>query len=220
MSVSVASAVKTIINRSPFISEMLIQEVISFSNLAKSIQPKVESLHGDKVNTSAIVMAIRRYSDELKASQKEMGAGKIDYEIQMKTNIYDVNFSRDDSFIPKLSRLYDIVHPEQGDFLNITLGSHEITLAVSENHRTAVDELLKDQRIVHRYSDLVALTIVFHGDFLQTPGILYLAIRKLAWENINIIEIVSTMNVLTFVITREDSYRAYEALEAFLDEEL
>ena len=53
MSVSVASAVKTIINRSPFISEMLIQEVISFSNLAKSIQPKVESLHGDKVNTSA-----------------------------------------------------------------------------------------------------------------------------------------------------------------------
>ena len=77
MAVSVAAAVKTIINRSPFISEMLIQEVISFSNLAKSIQPKVESLHGDKVNTAAIVMAIRRYAEELKASQKEIGSGKI-----------------------------------------------------------------------------------------------------------------------------------------------
>ena len=217
---SVAAAVKTIINRSPFISEMLIQDVISFSNLAKSLQPKVEALYGESVNTAAIVMAIRRYSEELKEAQKGVVKGRIDYEIQMKTNIYDVNFSRDDSFIPRLSELYGIVRPDQGDFLNITLGSHEITLAVSENHRTTVDELTKGQRIVHRYSDLVALTIVFHGDFLQTPGILYLAVRKLAWENINIIEIVSTMNVLTFVIRREDSHKAYEALEAFLDEEL
>ena len=217
---SVAAAVKTIINRSPFISEMLIQDVISFSNLAKSIQPKVEALYGESVNTAAVVMAIRRYADELKEAEKGAVKGRIDYEIQMKTNIYDVNFSRDDSFIPRLSELYDIVRPDQGDFLNITLGSHEITLAVSENHRETVDELTKGQRIVHRYSDLVALTIVFHGDFLQTPGILYLAVRKLAWENINIIEIVSTMNVLTFVIRREDSHKAYEALEAFLDEEL
>ena len=217
---SVAAAVKTIINRSPFISEMLIQDVISFSNLAKSLQPKVEALYGESVNTAAIVMAIRRYSEELKEAQKGVVKGRIDYEIQMKTNIYDVNFSRDDSFIPRLSELYGIVRPDQGDFLNITIGSNEITLAVSENHRTTVDELTKGQRIVHRYSDLVALTIVFHGDFLQTPGILYLAVRKLAWENINIIEIVSTMNVLTFVIRREDSHKAYEALEAFLDEEL
>ena len=217
---SVAAAVKTIINRSPFISEMLIQDVISFSNLAKSIQPKVEALYGESVNTAAVVMAIRRYAEELKEAEKGAVKGRIDYEIQMKTNIYDVNFSRDDSFIPRLSELYDIVRPDQGDFLNITLGSHEITLAVNENHRDTVDELTKGQRIVHRYSDLVALTIVFHGDFLQTPGILYLAVRKLAWENINIIEIVSTMNVLTFVIRREDSHKAYEALEAFLDEEL
>lgn len=217
---SVAAAVKTIINRSPFISEMLIQDVISFSNLAKSIQPRVEALYGESVNTAAVVMAIRRYAEELKEAEKGAAKGRIDYEIQMKTNIYDVNFSRDDSFIPRLSELYGIVRPDQGDFLNITLGSHEITLAVSENHRETVDELTKGQRIVHRYSDLVALTIVFHGDFLQTPGILYLAVRKLAWENINIIEIVSTMNVLTFVIRREDSHKAYEALEAFLDEEL
>ena len=220
MATSVASAVKTIINRSPFISEMLIQDVISFSNLAKSIQPKVESAYGRAVNTSAVVMAIRRYAEELKEAEKGERKGHIDYEIQMKTNIYDVNFSRDDSFISRLSELYGIVRPDQGDFLNITLGSHEITLAVSENHRTTVDELIRGQKIVHRYTDLVALTIVFHGDFLQTPGILYLAIRKLAWENINIIEIVSTMNVLTFVIRREDSLRAYEALEKFLDEEL
>ena len=220
MAASIASYVKTIIDRSPFISDMLIQDIASYSNLALSIKPKVEALYGAPVSDSSIVMAIRRYAEELRSKPKRSRSGSIDYEIQMKTNIYDVNLRRNDLFAGKLPEIYSSVHPENGDFINVTIGSHEITLSVSENHRAEVDELMKDQQVVHRYSDLVALTIVFHGDFLQTPGILYLAVRKLAWENINIIEIVSTMNVLTFVIRREDSHKAYEALEAFLDEEL
>ncbi|MDY5931286.1 MAG: hypothetical protein SPJ34_04560 [Candidatus Ornithospirochaeta sp.] len=220
MAGSVASYVKTIINRSPFISEMLIQEVISFSNLAKFIQPKVEALYGRSVNTSAIVMAIRRYAEDLKSSQEVQKTGHIDYELSMKTNIYDVNFLRNDSFMSRLSELYDRVHPESGDFLNVTIGSYEISLSVSQKYAAIVDDLIRDQEIVYRMTDLVALTILFHGDFLQTPGLLYLAVRKLAWENINVIEIVSTMNVLTFVIKREDSLKAYESLQTFLDSEI
>ena len=64
--------------------------------------------------------------------------------------------------------------------------------------------------------DLVALSLVFTGDFLQTPGIVYEAVRRLAWEEINVIEIVSTMNELTFVIKREDSMQAFEVLQSFL----
>jgi aspartokinase len=57
---------------------------------------------------------------------------------------------------------------------------------------------------------------VFTGDFLQTPGIVYEAVRHLAWEQINVIEIVSTMNELTFVIKREDSMKAFDVLQGFL----
>ena len=173
MAASIASYVKTIIDRSPFISDMLIQDIASYSNLALSIKPKVEALYG-----------------------------------------------RNDMFAGKLPEIYSSVHPENGDFINVTIGSHEITLSVSENARSNVDRILSDFEIVHSYTDLVALTILFHGDYIQTPGITYLAVRKLAWEHINIIEIVSTMNVLTFIVSREDSHRAYQALEAFLDEEL
>ncbi len=220
MGASIASYVKRIIDRSPFLSDMLIQDIASYSNLALSIKPKVEELYGSSVSTSSIVMAIRRYADELRAKPRGKRSEDIGYEIQMKTNIYDVNLHRDDRFVSKLPEIYGSVHPENGDFINVTIGSHEITLSVSENCREVVDSVLKDFDIVHSYSDLVALTIAFHGNFLQTPGITYLAVRKLAWEHINIIEIVSTMNVLTFIISREDSHRAYQALEAFLDEEL
>ena len=220
MAASIASYVKTIIDRSPFISDMLIQDIASYSNLALSIKPKVEELYGAPVSDSSIVMAIRRYAEELRSRPKKSRSGSINYEIQMKTNIYDVNLRRNDLFAEKLPEIYSSVHTDRGDFINVTIGSHEITLSVSENCRENVDRILSGFDIVHSYTDLVALTIVFHGDYIQTPGITYLAVRKLAWEHINIIEIVSTMNVLTFIESREDSHRAYQALEAFLDEEL
>ena len=67
---SISSCVKTIINRTPFINEMLIQDVISYSNLAKNIHKKVEAMYCYPVNNSAIVMAIRRYADDLRKSDK------------------------------------------------------------------------------------------------------------------------------------------------------
>ena len=222
MSQSVAACVKDIIGRNPFISELIGHDLISYSNLARFIRPQIESMCGKSVSEASIIMAARRFSKEIAEEAAAMTGsdGGIEYEISVKTNIYDLNLRRSDETAARLMKLYALVKPSEGDFLNISIGSHEITLAVSENCRKAADAATEGMEVVHTYTDLVALTIVFHGDFLQTPGVTYLAVRKLAWENINIIEIVSTMNVLTFIISREDSTRAYQALEAFLDEEL
>ena len=221
MSASISNCVKQVINRSPFINEMLVQQLISYSNLSRFIQPKVEQMYGATVKLPAIVMAVRRYAEELLENEAgKIQRGRIDYEINMKTNIYDVNLVRSDSFVSRLSALYDEVKPQKGDFLNVSIGSHEISLSVSDKFRNAVDKLLSDEEVIHRKEDMVALTISFSGDFLQTPGILYMATRKLAWEDINLTEIVSTMNELTFVIERDDSMKAFEVLQSFFDEAL
>lgn len=222
MSLSVAGCVKEIVNKSPFISEMMRLDLISFSNLARFIHEEVESMYGKSVNEASIIMAARRYAKELsevEAPQKKESSG-IGFEISMKTNIYDVNLRRSDESAARLVSLYGLVKPSQGDFLNVSIGSHEISLSVSDKYRSAVDEIVNEEDVIHRFTDLVALTILFKGDFLQTPGILYLAARKLAWEGVNIIEVISTMNVLTFVVRKDESSRAYEALNAFLSDEL
>lgn len=222
MASSVAFYVKEIINRSPFISEMLIQEVISYSNLALFIKPKVEALYGSEVSSAAIVMAIRRYTLDLKKlNHLEKNNKGIDYEIQMKTNIYDVNIKRSASFIDNISSLYSLIRIENGDFINISIGEYEIVVTISDKYKANLDTLLEGENVINREEDMVALTISFKGNnFLETPGITYLATRKLAWENINIYEIVSTLNVLTFIIKKVDSIQAYGVLQAFFDEEL
>ena len=222
MASSVAYYVKEIINRSPFISEMLIQEVISYSNLALFIKPKVESLYGSEVSSASIVMAIRRYTQDLKKMNHiEKKSSRIDYEIQMKTNIYDVNIKRSPSFISNVPTVYSLVKSESGDFINLSIGEYEIVITISDKYRGALDTILADENVINREDDMVALTISFKdNNFLETPGITYLATRKLAWENINIYEIVSTLNVLTFIIKKKDSLQAYGVLQAFFDEEL
>jgi hypothetical protein len=208
--------VKQIIDRTPFLYEMLIQGILSYSNYAQSILPSVVKMHGKDVKLSAIVMAIRRYAEDLRKKESEQRTVDLKYEIVMKTNIFDLNMVRGDAIMAKLGKLYDAVSPSKGDFLNITLGSHEVSLSVSEKYRPLVDELTQGERILHSKSDLVALSLVFSGDFMSTPGIVYEAVRKLAWEQINVNEIVSTMNELTFVIKREDSMKAFSVLQSFL----
>lgn len=201
MAESVSSCVKRIVDKSPFIGEMLTLGILSFSNYAALISDEVERALGKPAKSSAIVMALRRYGEDLKRSNLVRDTSNVNYQIVMKTNIFDINLVRRDSFIGKLGSLYNQISTEKGDFLNITLGSHEISLAVSEKYRPLIKELTKDEEVLNKEDDLVALSLVFTGDFLQTPGIVYEAVRHLAWQQINVIEIVSTMNELTFVIS-------------------
>ncbi|MCK9286249.1 MAG: hypothetical protein PHU24_00380 [Sphaerochaetaceae bacterium] len=214
---SVSNCVKQIIDRTPFLYEMLIQGILSYSNYAQSIMPTVRQMHGREVKLSAIVMAIRRYAEELRKKEAEQQPSNLKYEIIMKTNIFDLNLVRNDSIMAKLGKLYDAVSPSKGDFLNVTLGSHEVSLSVSEKYRPLVEDLVRDEQVLHQMGDLVALSLVFSGDFMSTPGIVYEAVRKLAWEQINVNEIISTMNELTFVIRRDDSMKAFAVLQSFLD---
>lgn len=217
MAETVSSCVKRIVDKSPFIHEMLINGILSYSNYAASIHSEVERLYAKEVKSSAIVMALRRYADELRRGSEKRSKSAVDYGIVMKTNIFDLNLVRRDQFIAKLASLYSQVSVEKGDFLNITLGSHEVSIAVSEKYRDLVSTLAEGEEVLNQMDDLVALTLVFTGEFLQTPGVVYEAVRRLAWEQINVIEIVSTMNELTFVIKREDSMRAFDVLQGLFN---
>ena len=218
MAGTISQEVKEIVDKSPFLSEMLIRDIVSFSNLANEIKPRVEERVGKSVNAPAIVMALRRYAEELKREMEEKPKLKMHYELSMKTNIFDVNLLRNEHSIKILNRLYDSVQLEKGDFLNVSLGTFEMSISISDKYTHILEDLIKDETVLNEFSDLVAINIAFSGNFVETPGLVYLAVRRLALHNINVIEILSTMNVLTFVVERLESMKAYEVLQTFLED--
>ena len=197
---------------------MLVRDIVSYSNLANEIRPAVEERLTKAVNPPAIVMALRRYADELRDEAKRRPRLKMSYELSMKTNIFDVNLQRNDESMRILNRLYENVQLEKGDFLNVSLGTFEMSISISDKYTNILKDLIKEETVLNEFTDLVAINIAFSDNFVETPGLVYMAVRKLAFENINVIEIVSTMNVLTFVVERTQSMKAYEVLQTFLED--
>jgi aspartokinase len=132
----------------------------------------------------------------------------------MKTNICDITVQKSKDLLNKLKLIYNLVDFEKGDILNTILGNYEVSIIISEKYKEKLLKLIKGEKILAKEPGLTALSINFKGgDFLHTPGVIFTIIRKLAWENINIFEIVSTQTELTLILRQKDSVKAYESLQ-------
>ncbi|MEM3373949.1 MAG: ACT domain-containing protein [Candidatus Woesearchaeota archaeon] len=216
---NISNIVRRLIQSKPLIYEGMIEGVISHTALAENLLPEIEKELGKEVHLPAIIMAIRRYNESLFESEKiKIPDFKFNSEIIMKSGLADITLVKSPTAIEKIKKLYSFVNFDRGDTLNIIHGNYEITIVISEKHLQKTKELLKDEKILNIEKNLVSLSVSFSSDFLHTPGIISKVIRKLAWENINIYENISTMTELIFIIHSKDSVRAYKALEILIEE--
>jgi aspartokinase len=213
--VTISNVVQKLVDDNIYIQESINQNIVSYSSLASQFKPEIEEILGKNVKKHAIEMALRRYSDQIK--QKHMIIS-FDYssDIIMKTKICDITVLRSPSLLTKLKRLYDIVDFERGDILNIIQGSSEVIIVTNGRYKNKLHEILKDEKIIMTEENLVSLTMTFSKDFYYTPGVIFNIIRNVAWENINIYEIVSTNTELTFIINKKDAMKGYKALEKLI----
>ena len=212
--VTVSHIVKKIVSEQPFVEEALGNGIINFANLADEILPRIEKELGKNVNAPAVVMALRRYSEEVAVQRKK--SRKFDYtsELIVKSNLCDYTFVKTPMMLRKLRTVHSLVNFERGDTLNIILGNNEVSVIINEKYAPNLSKFFSGEKVINKEHSLVALTIVFTADdFTHTPGVIFNAVRKLAWENINIYEIISTMTELTFILSNKDSMKAYNVLQ-------
>ena len=208
---------KKYIDDSPFVAEAMLRGIISNPGLAEELQPKIEKDMNKKVKLPAIVMALRRYSEELEKRFKKQHKKKISSEIIVKTGIFVLAIRKSKTLLKKLEAIYALVDYEKGDILNITHGNKEVSVICSEKHRNAALKKLKHEKIFKKEFDLAALTLIFSEEYQHTPGMIFSVVRKLAWHNINIIELVSANIELSVIIKKKDSSKAYELLQDMMN---
>lgn len=215
--VTISHLVKKIVKDKPFLQEALGQKIISYGNLAEQLKPKIEEELEKEIKHSAVVMALRRYADELEKDNINLKPFDYNSELVMKTNICDFTVLKSRTLLTKLKSLYSLVDFERGDILNIVLGNYEVSIVINEKYTDKLIKFLKGEKILNKEYDLTALSINFKGgDFLHTPGVIFTIVRRLAWDNINIFEVVSTKTELTLILKQRDSVRAYETLQELI----
>ncbi|MBT5021413.1 hypothetical protein HOK51_09680 [Candidatus Woesearchaeota archaeon] len=211
--VTIANLVEKIIEQKPFMQEALSKGLVNNAALAEQMIPEIEKELKKKVKFSAVNMAIRRLSEKLeKTFIAQVKFDKFSH-ITVRSDIIEITVYKTENLQKKLQSIYDLIDYKKGDFLAITQGVNEVMLIMDSKYKEQLLKLFSKKEIKKIIEDLSSVTINIPQESIETVGLFYIITRALNWENINIVEIISTLTEMTFIIKEEDTPKAFSTLK-------
>lgn len=210
---SIATRVERIVMDSPFLSEGLRRGLINLSELARQLQPQLESDLWKPVGQAAVVMALRRVSERLPAQgAQDIVLARRHGQLTARTDLVELTWRESDRT--------DACHREllaqadrRGDmFLTVTRGVNEIMVICSRALIPLVEAVFDGESLLARLENLNAVTLPLTADSHCTPGIYHAILKKLAWDKVNLVNLISTHSELTLILERQHTAAAFAVL--------
>jgi hypothetical protein len=207
--------VEEIIKKSPFLEEALAEGIINLSSLSRQIKPEIDEELKKDVQIGAIVMALKRLSPKfdpnLKIKVKKVINKLGDITVRSKITYY--TFKNSDSLIEKQAELLKKLQGKKDIFFAFSQGVYETSIILSDSEHNDVDTIFKNEAIVQESKGLSSITIKLPSENSDVSGIYYFILKKIAWEGINILDIISTMHEFTIIVNDESIDRAFTILK-------
>jgi aspartokinase len=211
---TISNIVQKIVREKPFLEEALAKGLINYASLAENIQNEIEKELSKKVKLSAVVMALRRLAEKLETELiKKTSFQFKETDVTIKSDLVEFTVQKSATVINSIRKVYDSVDFSKGDFLTMTQGVYEITLIFNKKYKNKFAKIFEEEKIIKTIAELASVTIKIPIDVVETVGFFYIITKALNWENINIIEIVSTLTELTFIVKEDDAPRAFKVLK-------
>lgn len=218
MNKNIAQIVEKLIEQKPFLQEALGKQIINHAALAETLIPEIENIIKTKVKFSTVNMAIRRLSEKINKELKVEYKFNNDTNITLKSKLIEITTYKTNNTHEIIKDIYKIINFNEGDFLTITHGLNEIMFITNTKNEKAIKEILPPEIIKKEITNLSSITINISDKSYQSIGLFYIITRALNWSNINIIDIVSTLTEMTFIIKNTDAAKAYESITKAIEE--
>lgn len=212
--ISISESVEKVISRSRYLSEAISKGIINFSALARYIRPEIEEMTHKDVSEAALIMALNRLSDHIKPHYKSNEIFEAPPDMMVRSNLAELTVANSVNMNEKYPLLLKLIDTQGKNFLTITEGVYESTIIASRDLKDEVVKILDGETIVAEFNNLSSITIRLPKSSIHTPGIFYFFIKSLAWEGINIIEIVSAHLELTLIFDEKDVNKAFSILQS------
>jgi len=210
---TITDVVKELLKKTPLIEEALSKDLINYSSLARLFKPEIEKRLFKTVEIPSIVMALKRTVKKLKLPSKKLKKLEPKGELAVRSNLTEYILVASESAIRQLGVFAQILTKQANAFFALTKGVREIDVIVSDSLRTELMKLLRNEKIIAKVEDLSLITLFHSEGAVFTPGFHYSILKALAWENINVIEIVSTYTELTIILQSKDVDAAFSVLK-------
>lgn len=211
---TIPNAVEEVIKMKPFLEGALVEGLVNLSALARQLKPEIEKKVGKPVNDSAVIMALNRLVPrlELMSAMKFKKVVENIGDIIVRSNLADYAFLNSPTLYERQAELLKRVRSMKDLFCTFSQGIYETTLVVSTAIAPIVEEIFEGEKNIARTENLSSITVKLPQDNTVCPGVYYYIFKELAWDNINIAEVISTTNEFTVVVSDDDIHRAFTIL--------
>ena len=208
--VTTTERTKNYLKEHPSIKDCLKMGVINYSKLARRIGKELTL--DKKTSMEAILVACRRYAEELKREEifeeKILGIlRKSELEIKNKIVVIIIDKQIHKDSLMALERTIR----KSGDACYFIEGVNAYTLIFAEKFLESLEPQYK-KYIIKKTNRLALITLRSPSTLENTPGVMGHLFTTLADHGINIVETMSCWTDTMFVIAEEDVGRAMESL--------
>ena len=212
---TISSVVENYIKKKPFLQSALAQGIINLTSLSRIVKPEIEEELGKDIRNGAIVMALKRLSDDLefRATHKIVKVLKNIGEITVRSNLSDYTFLSSETILANQARLLEEVNKNQDIFYTSSRGVNEINIVVSNSLDATVDNLFSAERCTQKAENLSSVTVKLPSENVSVPGIYYFIFQRLAWEGIVLYEVISTTNEFTILVNDDQVDVAFKTIK-------
>jgi len=220
--VTIAHVTAKYIEERPFLQEALVRGIINYGALADTVLPQIQRELKKEVKHAAVMMALRRLAEKLEqkfSGEKTIKGSLINLAVQ--SNLFEMTVLKTPETLACIKGLYGIADFNKGDMLTVTQGSHEITLIANKQLAGRIEKIFEKQgsRIKKKIRNVASLTVKIPPEAIDIPGFYYTILRALAWNNVNLVEVVSTFTELILIMYEEDVMRGYTVLQELVRKE-
>ena len=212
---TISAVVEQYIKKKPFLQSALSQGIINLTSLSRIVRPEIEEELGKDVRNGAIVMALKRLSDdmEFRATHRIVKVLKNIGEITVRSNLTDYTFLSSETILAQQAKLLEKVHENQDIFYTSSRGVNEINIVVSNSLDGTVEELFQRERCTQKVGNLSSVTVKLPAENVSVPGIYYFIFQRLAWEGIVLYEVISTTNEFTILVNDDQVDVAFKTIK-------
>ena len=216
---TIASVVEQYIKTKPYLSTAMTQGIINLTSLARQIQPEIEKTLQKPARSGAIVMALKRISDNLEflSTHKIVKVLKGIGDITVRSNLVDFSFKISETLLNAQAQFLNEVNDSPNVFYTSSRGVTESNIIVSSNAAAQLENYFQSERLIEKTEDLSSISIKLPTENVTIPGIYYFIFQRLSWEGVNIYEVISTSNEFTIIVGEDQVNTAFKAIKELKD---
>ena len=212
---TIPSVVEDYIKTKPYLSTALSQGIINLTSLSRIIKPDIEKILKKNANNGAIVMSLKRISDNMEfiSTHKIIKTLNKIGDITVRSSLIDYNFKISPTFLASQAKFLTEINDNKESFYTSSRGVSECNIIISSNLKSFLEKCFEKEFLVNKYENLSSVSIKLPNENVSVPGIYYFIFQRLSWEGVNIREVISTSNEFTILVDEDYVNIAFKVIK-------